>query len=213
MREATDWNNYNTNPNSKLLQTIFFKPIANSYLKLLKRADFSNNISILEFGCGTGYITKRIVEKYPTDCVTLIDSNRRMLDIANTTLSKVNCKKELIQEDFFNFDPNKAYDLVHSQGVIEHFEQEKRLDLLKKHRDATKLNGYCILYSPTPTKSYRIFRKILELFRSWKFIDEVPLKEEIIVKEMEALGFTKIKTTYFWKYFLTEVGIIFKRVK
>jgi cyclopropane fatty-acyl-phospholipid synthase-like methyltransferase len=134
-----------------------------------------------------------------------------MLNISRNVLSKVQCEKEFINMDFFNFELNKQYDIVHCAGVIEHSEPEKRYELLKKHCNATKTGGYCIIYFPTPTKTYLFFRKIAELSRNWIYSDEVPLKCKIIVEEMKSLGFTTIKSNVFWKYFLTTAGILFNR--
>jgi cyclopropane fatty-acyl-phospholipid synthase-like methyltransferase len=211
MRTPTDWNNYKDNPDSFLSKHFHHNYILKAYSDLLKNIDFENPIEILEFGSGTVSIDKWICQRYKVKKVTLIDFNKRMLNIGKNNLSKILCETEFINIDFFNFEPDKQYDIVHSQGVIEHFEPEKRYELLKRHCDATKTGGYCIIYSPTPSKPYLFFRKIYELSGIWIFSDEVPLESKIIVEEMKSLGFTAIKSNVFWKYFLTEIGIIFNR--
>jgi cyclopropane fatty-acyl-phospholipid synthase-like methyltransferase len=211
MRTTTDWDKYESDPNSFFTRYFFLNSVISAYSDLLADLDFEKPIEILEFGCGTGYIDKWLCQKFNVKNVTLIDSNKRMLNIAKKTLSKVQCETEFIEMDFFNFKTSKQYDIVHSQGVIEHFEPKKRYALLKKHYDSTKPGGYCIVYSPTPSKPYLFFRKLAEKSGFWKFPDEVPLDDKIIIEEMTSLGFIKIKSNVFWKYFLTEVGIIFKK--
>lgn len=211
MRIPTNWDEYKSTPDSFLSKYFFLNYVTSAYDDLLEDIKFKNPIEILEFGCGTGYIDKWLCQKYKVGKVTLIDFNARMLNITKNTLSKVQCETEIIKLDFFDFKVNKQYDIVHSQGVIEHFETEKRRELLKKHCDATKDDGYCIIYFPTPSRPYYFFRKIAELLGTWKFSDEVPLKSEIVVEEMKSLGFLAVKSNIFWKYFLTEAGIIFKK--
>ena len=210
-RTPTDWDRYKSDPNSFFSKCFFLKFVIKGYSDLLTNVSFEKPIEIFEFGCGTGYTNRWLCERFKVKKVTLIDSNKKMLNMAKKTLSYAKCETDFIEGDFFKFKTDKQYDIVHSQGVIEHFEPKKRYDLLKKHYDSTKTGGYCIVYSPTPSKPYRFFRKIGEIFGAWEFTDEVPLEEKTITKEMKSLGFTPIKSNVFWKYFLTEVGIIFKK--
>ena len=53
--------------------------------------------------------------------------------------------------------------------------------MIKKHFIAAKKGGVVIITYPTPTISYRITRKILEILSLWEFHDERPLK----AKEVE----------------------------
>lgn len=211
MRIPTDWNKYKSNPDSFFSKYFFLNSAIRAYSDLLKDIDYKKPIDVLEFGCGTAYISRWLCKRFNVKRITLIDSNKDMLNIAKKTLSDLSLDKEFVEMDFFNFETNKQYDLVHSQGVIEHFEPDKRKELLKKHYDMTKAGGYCIVYSPTPSKPYLFFRKLGEIFGIWIFSDEVPLREKIIIEEMKSIGFIPIKSNVFWKYFLTEVGIIFKK--
>ncbi|MDD5054201.1 MAG: class I SAM-dependent methyltransferase [Candidatus Nanoarchaeia archaeon] len=210
MRKQTNWNHFSHSSNS-FISSIVFKLLFSGYADLLKCANFKKKIRILELGCGTGYITKRLCKKYDVEKATLVDSNKEMLDIAKKMLKNASCKKEFVHQDFFKFKSNEKYDLVHSQGVIEHFEDKKRKDLLKLHFNSTKKGGYCVIYSPTPTFFYNLLRKIMEALKIWIFHDEVPLKKEKIIKEMEELGAKTLKHNYVWRFSLAEVGIIFKK--
>ncbi len=211
MRTPTDWNKYWDNPDSFISKYFFHKYQIKAVADLLKNIEFKDPIEIMEFGAGTGIIVKWLYQRYKVKKITLIDFNEKMINISKTTLAKVQCEVEFINLDFFNYESDKQYDIVLSGGLIEHFEPERRYELLKKHCAATKSNGYCLIYFPTPTKSYRFFRKIYELLGLWIFTDEVPLKENVVIEEMKSLNFKAIKSNIFWKYFLTEAGIIFKR--
>lgn len=211
MRKPTNWSEYQSDPNSFLSKYFFLNLVIKAYLNLLDNINFDRPIKILEFGGGTGYTNKWLCRKLDVKKITLVDSNKKMLNLSKQTLSDISSEKQFIEGDFFKVRLSEQYDIVHSQGVVEHFEPEKRMELLTRHFNSTKPGGYCIVYSPTPTKSYGFFRKIAEILGLWKFSDEVPLDKDTIIKEMESLGFKTLKINYFWRYFLTEVGILFHR--
>ncbi len=211
MREPTNWDKFDIYSNSFFSKHCFENAVINSYKKLVKNINFDHPIKILEFGCGTGRTNLFLSKRFNVEKIVAIDFNKKMSDIAKQALSDISCEKEFINEDFLKIERAEQYDIVHSQGVIEHFEPAKRIELLKKHFDVTKKGGFCIVYSPIPTGSYFFFRKILEILRAWIFTDEVPIPKEVIIKEMQSFGFTTQNIDYFWKYFLTEVGILFKK--
>ncbi len=142
MRQATNWDKYGSNPNSFFSRVFFLNLVTRAYAGLLKNIEFNRPVDILEFGCGTGYLSRWLAGRYKVNKATLIDSNEKMLDIAKQTLSDVSCEKEFVNKDFFKFKTNGKYDIVHSQGVIEHFEEQKRRQLLSEHFKATKTGGF-----------------------------------------------------------------------
>ncbi len=211
-RIVTDWNKYRCDPDSFLIRHLFLDTIARAYLRLLKKIDFNKPIDVLEFGCGTGYINKCISRIFKIRKMTLIDSNEQMLKIAKDTLKDVPCEKEFVNVDFFDFKVEREYDLVHSQGVIEHFEPDLRKNLLSKHFHSTKKEGYCIIFFPVPSITYFLVRKFFEIIKRWKFPDEVPLDKQLVINEIESLGFKTLASTVFWPYLLTEYGYLFKKI-
>ncbi len=179
-----------------------------AYRGLLRHGSFNRPVSILELGSGTGYITQRICRLLPTRRVTLVDSNQKMLEIAQQTLASVNCEKRFIRSDFFELDLDEGFDLVHSAGVVEHFEKPRRAELLRLHASFLLDGGYCVVYAPTPTPAYRFWRDVAEALNIWPYHDEVPLPREQLVREVEAAGLQVLHVNTFWDYFLTETGLI-----
>ena len=211
MRNPTDWNKYWDNPDAFILKYFFHRHQFKALADLLKNINFKDPIEILEFGSGSGAEAKWLCQRFKVKKITCIDSNDNMLNLSRKILANVQCEVDLLNLDFFNYESDKQYDIVYSGGVIEHFEPEKRYELLKKHCSATRPDGFCLLYFPTPTKSYWFFRKIYEILGIWIFTDEVPLEADVVIEEMKSLNFNAIKSNIFWKHFLTEAGIIFKR--
>ncbi|MFC1710994.1 class I SAM-dependent methyltransferase [Patescibacteria group bacterium] len=211
--KVTNWNSYDNNdPENILVRKLFLDVVFNAYKKLLKEIDFKTPVSILELGSGTGYTTLQIAKKIPTKKITIVDNNQTMLNIAKKTLKPVQCKKEFINKDLFKLKLKEKFDLVHSAGLVEHFGGEKKKQIFKLHAQLTKPKGYCIIYAPTPTISYRVIRKIYELLRTWQFTDEIPLKPNQLLSLIKNTGLIPKKTNYFWNhYWLTEIGVLAKK--
>jgi cyclopropane fatty-acyl-phospholipid synthase-like methyltransferase len=161
--------------------------VSSAYRELLTETKFKAPISILELGSGTGYTTLQISKRIPTNKITLVDYNHKMLDISRKTLIPAKCKKEFIQKNIFHLNLREKFDLVHSAGLVEHFGGQKKKQIFKLHAQLTKPGGYCIIYAPTPTISYRIIRKTAELLGAWIFADEIPLTEKELVQEVKKL--------------------------
>ncbi|MFQ5907543.1 MAG: class I SAM-dependent methyltransferase [Thermoplasmata archaeon] len=181
------------------------------YRDLLGRANFTGPISVLELGAGTGYTTLRLCEKLPVRKVTLVDSNGAMLRTAEGTLDGVRCEKTFLEEDVLDLALEERFDLVHSAGLVEHFETRDRRKLLELHADRTRPGGYCIVYAPTPTLSYRFWRRLAEGMNVWLYTDEVPLPRDVLVREVAEAGLEVLGTNHFWRGFLTEAGVIARR--
>lgn len=208
-RPRTDWDRYaHVDPANPVVRRLFLDVMFRGYRELLSEARFSEPVSILELGAGTGYVSRRIAETLPTRQVTLVDANARMLEVAQETFAPVACEVTLIHGDFFTLPPRGAYDLVHSAGVVEHFERDRRATLLRLHAELVRPGGYCIVYAPTPSAAYRFWRRFLERVHLWPFSDEVPLLPEQLAQEVEAAGLQVRAANRFWPYFLTEAGVL-----
>lgn len=206
----TDWNEFNKWMKRPFWYQWFLNSAWNGYKGLLKHVEIKKSIKVLELGGGSGFLSLKIAQLFDTKKVTIIDLNEKNLEISKRNLSRIQGKKEYILGDFFEFNPNEKYDIVHSQGVVEHFDQSQRMKLIEKHFNLTKHSGYTIIFVPTPTLSYKLFRKIADMTGHWIFHDEVPMKlaelQEIVGKSNREI----ISVSYFWPFFLTEVGILCK---
>lgn len=213
-RIPTDWDRYVHHPRGLTANLVFFQPMARAYERLLGYASFSQPISLLELGCGTGTMSLKIAQQVPTRRVALVDSNNAMLDIARRTFDESGLPAEvkLLNTDVMSQPGQEQYDLVHSGGLIEHFSDADRQRLLQIHAQHTKPGGYCIIFVPIPSRSYRLVRSVRENLGVWMYTDEVPLPAAQVAREVEAAGLTVIATTYFWNWYLTEVGIIARAV-
>lgn len=75
--------------------------------------------SIIEFGCGTGWLSNSIAYYYQKRLLS-IDFTKKAVDIAAQVSSKLSVDVEYKVEDIFKYSNDQKYDLVVSMGVLHH---------------------------------------------------------------------------------------------
>ena len=73
---------------------------------------------VLEIGCGTGM--NSIVMASMGAKVTFLDKTKEALNLVKNNLDGASMNCELVQGDVFDYKFGREFDLVHSEGVIEH---------------------------------------------------------------------------------------------
>jgi cyclopropane fatty-acyl-phospholipid synthase-like methyltransferase len=164
----------------------------------------------MELGSGTGYNSYNLAKEFKVSKVTLVDSNKTALAASKKRFK--NLKVELINDDVMELKKIGKYDLVHSQGLIEHFQGSNLNKIISIHANYVKKGGYLLLFYPTPTITYKVIRKVAELLKLWIFFDEVPLKSEYVKSLVEKKGFKLVNSTRILKYTITEDGLLFKKI-
>lgn len=76
-------------------------------------------IRVLDLGCGTGTISKRISEKFPNSDITCVDIASNMIEIAKFKLQNHPLKSFKIG-DFSNISFDEKYDVVVSSLALHH---------------------------------------------------------------------------------------------
>jgi len=136
MKNRTYWNKY-WSENTGIVKFVnflkerYFLNIVHRYLR-----NFKQNTKILEVGCGNG----NLIEKFPRNKVIGID-------FSSIAIKKAKMKKgefPLIMGDVFklNFD-NNSFDLVFSNGLVEHYIDRVEEIIREKYR-ITKKGGYVV---------------------------------------------------------------------
>ena len=108
---------------------------------------YANNKKVMEAGCGTGLMAGYL-QKKGLD-VTALDLSKKVLDYANEIASQskviLPCKYE--QGDILNLNyKNKTFDVVYSNGVMEHFNDNEIISILKQEM---KISKYVIFGIPS----------------------------------------------------------------
>lgn len=143
--------------------------IINPYLKCINTA-LSNNISVLDVGCGTGLVTNLFARKYPTSEFVGVD----FADSINyaSQFAHAHCihNASFIKTDFLQFNSHKKYNTVICQGVLHHIPEFDTA--LNKLISLVEDDGYLVigLYHPAG--------KILKRFLQIDYQNEVLFKDQ-----------------------------------
>ncbi len=204
-RVATDWDRYHkrVRVSQRFLWTVW-----RAYASLLSGFSFDKPIKIIELGCGTGYHTLQMTRLYQVDKVTLVDANASVINDTERRMSSLECEKEFLLRDLFSLNLEEKYDIVHSQGLLEHYTLQEQQQLIRLHRDLLAPGGIAIILVPTPSLTYRFWRGLLERMHQWIYSDEVALSREEFVRQLEDSGLEIMKLQ---GCHLTEVGAVCRR--
>ena len=157
--------------NKGRFENIFYKAIYNSsedFFTYLE--DNTRNSDILDYGCGIGSFTEKIIKYNPKKIIGI--------DISEISINKAKKKAEKlkINVDYrvdncekTSFD-NNSFDIVYGTGILHHLQTEKCLDEIYR---ILKSNGNLIFIEPLGTNPIiNLYRKLTPNSRSK---DEHPL--------------------------------------
>ncbi|MFI5135844.1 MAG: methyltransferase domain-containing protein [Chitinophagales bacterium] len=160
----------------------------------LKKSD----MKILEAGCGSGRDSLLLSSLgFSCTAVDISDSPLRKLEAAAENFHKKFPEQkfslELVQSNIFSLPFETAtFDLVFNSGVLEHFDSDMRLRLLRELARVTSSSGFvCIV---TPNKNHMLNRWWTFLISRFSDFDRYEIPEQKINdeigKEMKEAGFT-----------------------
>jgi len=139
--------------------------VFNIYQKFLNQLKIKSP-KIIELGCGSGELTARMIKKYGGSA-TLVDNSKEALKLAKKNFQRYGIKAKFIEKDLFRFNPNKKFDIVFSEGLIEHFVGEKQKKMIEVHKKCVKKNGFIIITVPRPAWYYKIQKWYSEKRKKW----------------------------------------------
>lgn len=155
--------------------------------------------SFLEIGAGTGRISLLLALRGAR--VTLLDNSRAAIRLQKKLFKKWNVSGRFVLADAFDVDIENEFDVVHSDGLIEHFSRPKRKLLLRKHIQAARGGGKVLIIVPNKRNPfYRIGKSVLERTGRWPLGQEVPLRRQELVGMMRECDLKNIKSggVYLW---------------
>ncbi|MHA1754146.1 MAG: class I SAM-dependent methyltransferase [Candidatus Odinarchaeia archaeon] len=184
---------------------IWWKILWKGYSQLLAGVSL-NSPRIIELGCGSGRTSMALAEKYKGS-VTLVDNSLSALKKAKQTFRNSNIPVKYIKADLFSLKLNEEFDLVHSEGLIEHFNKEELNYLVSLHKNLCAKKGFAIIFVPTPSRTYKIWRFIQEKLGMWYYGDEKPMTVYSLKKICESNSLKVLKEVHT----PFQVGVLCKR--
>jgi SAM-dependent methyltransferase len=126
------------------------------------------NPEVLEIGAGTGLLAQKILEKYNGFAI-LVDNNLNAYQMFKKFYNR-KLKIAYVIGDLFHLSFKKKFDVVISDGLIEHFKDIKKVMLI--HEKFTRNGGYVIIVFPHNS----LVNKIIWLINPWgEFLSEKKL--------------------------------------
>jgi len=115
------------------------------YVRVAQRVPTTENIKLLDLGCGTGLELDEIFKVNPTVHVTGIDLTESMLEkLRQKHAARIN-QLNLVLADYFKYDfGTETYDVILSMQTLHHFVAEDKIRLYKKIKSALKPDGFYI---------------------------------------------------------------------
>ena len=93
-----------------------------------ERAELSDDMDILELGCGWGSLSLWIAEKYPNSRITAISNSNQQREFINRSAKfKKLHNLKVLTCDMNNFEPETKFDRVVSVEMFEHMQNYERL--------------------------------------------------------------------------------------
>ena len=118
--------------------------------------------SVLEIGCGTGFLTQHLLKRYPDGHFHITDIAPRMLAVARANIATDNRDIEWFVMDGEAPQSGHRYDLIVSSMTFQWFEDLPR----SLERLQGLLNpGGCILYAMPGPETFKEWRRALEVHR------------------------------------------------
>lgn len=151
---------------------------ARAYRSLLKCTDLKNP-EILEIGSGSGVNSLLLSRILAAKQVVLVDSNDVSLGISKEVFQNSGVNVKFLSADALKVDPGQEFDIVHSEGLIEHFYGQERVSVFRKHVDFCKRNGFVIIFVPCKSLRYTLFMKACQLMGKWIYEEQEFSKEEL----------------------------------
>jgi 2-polyprenyl-3-methyl-5-hydroxy-6-metoxy-1,4-benzoquinol methylase len=183
--------------------------IARAYKKLLKNINL-NDAKILELGSGSGNNSLTIARVLKTKRVTLVDSNEKALEISRELIKNSDSDLDVsyLKRNILDLSLNERYDIVHSEGLVEHFYGKSRLAVFKKHIDFCKQGGIIIIFVPCKSLRYSLFRWFCKKFNKWIW-DEEPLSRQELYGLCRQFNLRILKE--YTSPLIHQIGILIKR--
>ena len=178
--------------------------------------DNDSPIRIIDLGCGTGTVAKRISEKFPNSKIVCLDIASNMIDIAKNKLSE-HKDVEIITGDFSNIDFDDKFDVIVSSLALHHLENDNcKKEFYTKIHDI--LTDFGLFINADVVLASTDYQQNINMNRWIEFMNKSISKDEIIdnwipkyqaedrparlmdqLKWLEDIGFKSVDVI--WKYY------------
>lgn len=148
-----------------------------------------DNLTAMEFGCGTGLVSFNLYDKFKK--VTMIDASEGMIEILKSKIDEYKVTNmEPICIDLCNEKLDESYDVIYNSMVLHHIEDTNFI--VKNFYDHLNNSGH--LYIVDLNEEDGRFHMNYPDFHGHNGFDQNKLQ-----KILEEAGFTDVKSTTFYE--------------
>ncbi len=156
------------------------------FYDLLALANAKKGMSVIDLGCGTGELTRKLADHLPDSTVLGIDSSKEMLkDSAAFSNGQVHFECKSIEEQI---QSGKQWDLVFSNAAIQWVDNHKTL--LPQIISIIKPGGQLLIQ--VPAQQHNISNKLLNELADEELYKEVLKKQKKISTVLETDEYGKL---------------------
>jgi len=140
LKKVANW----YNPRNKRIEDIIINYRLDVMMPMIKGK------KVLEMGCSTGVMTRRLIKKFPN--LSVIDGSHKYIEYVKKI---INAKRaEFIVSLFEDFETKEKFDDIIMANVLEHVENP--VHILKKAKNWLKKNGRIHIIVPNANSLHRI---------------------------------------------------------
>ncbi|MEC0329491.1 methyltransferase domain-containing protein [Paenibacillus macerans] len=167
------------------------------YEQIREVITLNDRVQIAEAGSGTGKVSLKLAEEGAN--VTLIDLSEQALRNSRQAFFERHVPATFLQADIRNTGlPDVRFDLTWNAGVLEHFEEDEQVAMLREMARITKPGGTILVMTPNARcLPYVVGKAIAEKEGTWMYGKEHPVTSLRTVAERSGLVFLEEKHTGF----------------
>ena len=168
----------------------------------------------LEIGGGTGRISLHLAKKGAK--VTLLDSSPTARQIQKQYFEAFDQPYTDLDGDFVTYTFDKTYDVIHSEGFLEHFDPDERRGLVQKMLSLLNPGGLLLIMVPNQNNLFfRAGKWVFEHTGQWEFGTEFLMGLPELEDLYREFGVQNVKTggvfvLSSWNWLIPVFGFNFK---
>ena len=199
------WNGFIKIP---LIEPLRFYLIKRACDRLVKTFKPNCSVRLCELGAGTGVVSLYLARRFQGR-PAVVDNNPHALKLCRETFKDFKGQLDIIERDVFDLGEYASqFDLVHSGGLIEHFIDGSRQQIIKVHTDLVKPGGYVMILVPVVNAWYRLLNYgVFKFFHLLDEIPEVPWTYQELKEALSRQGFEIVAKTNV----ISEIGVLARR--
>jgi 2-polyprenyl-3-methyl-5-hydroxy-6-metoxy-1,4-benzoquinol methylase len=205
---ATDWAKHWRRGYGDVVWKTWVMRLRRAYTHLL-HAVTASNPSILELGAGSGQNSLMVAEILQAREITLVDFNEEALAICRETFRGKPFTVNYVKNDILDLELSATFDLVHSEGLIEHFYETERERVFRRHVELCEPNGFIIILVPFESLQYDAFKWVYRRMNRWIYEDEQIFTRDELYALCRRFNLTVLRE--YTSPLIHEIGIVARR--